>query len=224
MMAYKISLSPEDRDTNTYHPAALYDGRPANEHEQMVRLADMLQVELERCGFQVANMQYGNMKDRVADANKWGADLYIALHTNAYNTKVQGTRVHCYPSDKSRRIAQLIQDRIAPLSPGTVGEGVKETTRLYELRATTMTAVLPEYEFHDNLESAQWIIDNLQTIAVETAKAVCEFFNVPYVEEQSDKYIYRVQLGAFCNYEYATAFLADVQKTYPEAFIKKEAM
>lgn len=185
-MAYKIALSPEDRSTNAYHPQALYQGRSTNEQEQMRRCADLLEQELVRCGFEVKNMQYGNMYDRVKDGNAWPADLYIALHTNGFDGTVAGTRVHCFPSEKSRKIGKLIQERIAPLSPGT-SERLVESTGLYELKATKMPAVLPEFGFHDNLAEAQWLIDEMPTIAAETAKAVCDYFGAAYVpapEEQ----------------------------------------
>ncbi len=181
-MGYKIALSPEDRSTNAYHPQALYQGRVTNEQEQMRRCADLLEKELTRCGFAVKNMQYGNMYDRVADGNAWGADLYIALHTNGFNGTVAGTRVHCYPSDKSRKIGKLIQDRIAPLSPGK-SEKLVESSGLYELKATKMAAVLPEFGFHDNREEAQWLVDSMDDIARETAMAACDFFGVTYVPE-----------------------------------------
>ena len=179
-MGYKIALSPEDRSSNVYHPEALYLGRATNEHEQMCRCADLLEKELLRCGFAVKNMQYGNMYDRVADGNGWGADLYIALHTNGFDGTVAGTRVHCYPSDKSRKIGKLIQDRIAPLSPGK-SEKLVESSGLYELKATKMAAVLPEFGFHDNREEAQWLVDSMDDIARETAMAVCDYFGVAYV-------------------------------------------
>ncbi|MBQ6974068.1 MAG: N-acetylmuramoyl-L-alanine amidase [Oscillospiraceae bacterium] len=179
-MAYKIALSPEDRSSNTYHPQALYQGRATNEQEQMRRCADLLERELTRCGFAVKNMQYGNMYDRVKDGNAWGAHLYIALHTNGFDGTAAGTRVHCYPSQQSRTIGRLIQDRIAPLSPGG-GDKLVESSSLYELKATKMAAVLPEFGFHDNLPEAQWLIDNMETIAAETARAVCDYFGVDYV-------------------------------------------
>lgn len=181
-MTYKIALSPEDRSTNTYHPDARYLGRATNEREQMRRCADLLEKELVRCGFEVKNMQYGNMYDRVKDGNDWGADLYVALHTNGFDGTVAGTRVHCYPSDKSRKIGKLIQARIAPLSPGG-SDKLVESAALYELKATKMAAVLPEFGFHDNLTEAQWLIDNMDAIAAETARAVCDYFGVAYGTE-----------------------------------------
>lgn len=211
-MAYKVALSPEDRDSNTYAVGN------TNERDQMRRVADLLEAALLRCGFAVKNMQYGGMYDRVADGNKWGADLYIALHTNGFDGTVAGTRVHCYPSEKSRRIGKLIQERIAPLSPGT-SERLVESANLYELKMPTMPAVLPEFGFHDNPEEAQWIIDNVKLIAEETCQAVCDFFGVPYVPEEKKGTLYRVQVGAFTVRGNADAYLAEVRKYFPEAYI-----
>lgn len=172
-----IYLSPEDRASNTYAPSALWNGKPTNEKEQMAAAPDLLETALTRCGFTVRNVQRGNMYDRVRESNDWPAALHIALHTNGFNGKASGTRVHCYPSEESRRIGRLIQDRIAPLSPGGPDKLV-ESAGLYELRATHMPAVLPEFGFHDEPEEARWLIDSMPQIAEETCKAVCDYFGM----------------------------------------------
>lgn len=227
-----IFLSPEDRASNAYATEALWNGRTTNEKEQMGRCADYLEIALKRCGCEVINAQYGNMYDRVKASNAWPADLHIALHTNGFNGKVAGTRVHCYPSEGSRKIGRLIQDLIAPMSPGT-SERLVEDTRLYELRAPTMPAVLPEFGFHDNPEEAQWLIDNMEAIAEKTCQSICAFFEIPYVAPdnqvdiepepvpdvpESDT-VYRVQVGAFKVKENADAYLAKVREIFPEAYI-----
>lgn len=229
-MAYKVFISPEDRAGNVYAGTALWNGKTTNEKEQMGRLADDLEMALKRCGFEVINAQYGDMYDRVRDSNAWPADLHVAPHTNGFDGTVAGTRVHCYPSEKSRLIGRLIQERIAPLSPGT-SDRLVESTNLYELRSTHMPAVLPEFGFHDNPEEAQWLIDNMEAIAEETAQAVCEYFDVPYIapEKQIDfppkpvelpEVLYRVQVGAFRIRENAEAYLEKVQNAgFPEAFV-----
>ena len=212
----KVFLSPEDRASNAYAGEALWNGHATNEKEQMRRCADYLEAALKRCGCEVINAQYGNMYDRVKASNAWPADLHIALHTNGFNGKVAGTRVHCYPSEKSRRIGRLLQDRIAPLSPGT-SERLVESAGLYELRTPTMPAVLPEFGFHDNPEEAQWLIDNMETIAEETCRAVCAFFDVPYVEAGQQKdaepvVLFRVQVGAFRDRQCAESYCRRVQE------------
>lgn len=221
-MAYKVYISPEDRSSNVYNPAALYNGHTTNEHEQMCRLADLLEVALKRCGIEVKNDQEtgsGAVYRRVDRSNAWPADLHIALHTNGFDGKVQGTRVHCYPSEKSRKIGKLIQDRIAPLSPGTAGERVVESSSLIELRSPAAPAVLPEFEFHDNEESAIWLVENMPLIAEETCHAICDFFGVAYVPEEKKDTLYRVQIGAFSVRGNADAYLKAVREYFPEAYI-----
>ena len=223
-----IYLSPEDRASNTYAPAALWNGMPTNEKEQMCRCADLLEAALTRCGFAVRNVQRGNMYDRVKESNAWPADLHMALHTNGFNGRASGTRVHCYPSQDSRRIGQLIQDRIAPLSPGTPDKLV-ESAGLYELRATHMPAVLPEFGFHDHPEEAQWLIDSMPRIAEETAQAVCDYFGVAYQPPASSPQpdlpveeapLYRVQAGAFRFRPNADAYCEKLKAAgFPEAFV-----
>ena len=225
----RIFLSPEDRAGNTYAPTALWNGRPTNEKEQMARCADYLEAALKRCGCEVINAQYGNMYDRVRASNAWPADLHIALHTNGFNGKASGTRVHCYPSEESRRIGRLIQDRIAPLSPGGPDKLV-ESAGLYELRATHMPAVLPEFGFHDEPEEAQWLIDSMPEIAEETCRAVCAYFDLPYVPPQAaeetpqqpeaDAPLYRVQVGAFRFRRNAEDYCEKLKAAgFPEAYV-----
>lgn len=70
----------------------------------------------------------------------------------------------------------------------------------------------------------------MEAIAEQTCKAVCAFFDVPYIapNKQLDVEpepvpdsgtIYRVQVGAFSVKENAEAYLKEVRKHFPEAFI-----
>lgn len=227
-MKYKIYISPEDRASNVYASSALWNGHTTNEKEQMGRCADYMERGLLRCGsFEVINAQYGNMYDRVKESNNWPSDMHIAPHTNGFNGKAAGTRVHCYPSERSRRIGKLIQDRIGPLSPGAP-DFLVEDDRLYELRAPYMVAVLPEFAFHDNAADAQWLVDSMERIAEETVQAICEYFGVAYVppveddnntpaepitpeEKPQENALYRVQIGAFRVLANAEAFRAKAE-------------
>ena len=227
-MKYKIYISPEDRASNVYDSSVMWNGHTTNEKEQMGRCADYMERGLLRCGsFEVRNAQYGNMYDRVKESNNWPADMHVAPHTNGFNGKAAGTRVHCYPSERSRRIGKLIQDRIGPLSPGAP-DFLVEDDRLYELRATHMAAVLPEFAFHDNTADAQWLVDSMEQIAEETVQAICEYYGVAYVppaedengapaepsepeEKPQENALYRVQVGAFRVLANAEAFRAKAE-------------
>ena len=221
MEKIKIAISPEDRSSNIYHKNALWNGKQTNEHEQMCRFADTLETHLVRCGFVVYNMQFGNMYDRVAYADSMGVSLYIAPHTNGFDGTAKGCRIHHYPSTKSERFAKLLVEGVKPLyyadtpAPKTVSDNT-----LYELRKPAAPAVLPEWAFHDNEYDAKWIISAIPALAEMTAKMVCKYFNVEYVPCETAS-MYRVQIGAFRNREYAEELLRIVRVDFPDAFIKE---
>lgn len=220
---FKIAISPEDRSSNVYHSSALFGGKPTNERDQMERYADCLQEELERCGFAVLNMQYGNMYDRVQDANLENVALYLAPHTNGFDGTVTGCRIHCYPSDKSKAFGRLLVDGVKELYyKDSPAPKIVESTTLYELKAPKAPAVLPEWGFHDNPEDAQWIVDNVPELAIMTAKACCQYFNVPYVSRETvGNKMFCVQVGAFSDRKNAENMLKTVKIDYPDAFIKE---
>ena len=170
MEKIKIAISPEDRSSNIYHKNALWNGKQTNEHEQMCRFADALETHLVRCGFEVYNMQFGNMYDRVAYADSMGVSLYIAPHTNGFDGNAKGCRIHHYPSTKSERFAKLLVDGVKPLyyADTPAPKAVSDNT-LYELRKPAAPAVLPEWAFHDNEDDAKWIIESILALAEMTA-------------------------------------------------------
>lgn len=223
MEKIKIAISPEDRSSNIYHKNALWNGKRTNEHEQMCRFADALEQHLVRCGFEVYNMQFGNMYDRAAYADKMGVALYIAPHTNGFDGTAKGCRIHYYPhpNRKSERFAKLLVDGVKPLyyaaspAPKAVSDSL-----LYELHKPAAPAVLPEWAFHDNEADAKWIIESIPALAEMTAQMTCTYFNVKYVSRETQP-MYRVQIGAFRNREYAEELLKNVRVDFPDAFIKE---
>lgn len=210
----KIFLSPSSQTGNRY---AYGD---TNEAEQCCRIADACKLALERCGFEVKCDKVHSMEERVVESNRWGADLHLPIHTNAYNGKVAGTRIFTYakPSE-SWNCALSIFDRLAPITPGT-SENIKTHPGLYELRKAGKLAVYCEVDFHDVPEVARWIIDHVTEIGEAIAHGVCDYFKVKYIEPGTEQ-LYHVQVGAFRDKNNAERFLAQVKNDYPEAFIVK---
>ena len=212
-MAYKVFLSPSSQFNNVY---AYGD---TNEGTQCCRIADACKRALERCGFEVICDKTHSMEERVAESNRWGADLHLPIHTNAYNGKVTGTRIFTYAKPSaSWDCALAIFNKLAPITPGT-SENIKTYPGLYELRKANKLAVYCECDFHDVPEVARWIIDHVEDIGEAIAKGVCDYFKVSYVEPGAEK-LYHVQVGAFKKKENAEKFLQQVQVDYPDAFIK----
>ena len=212
-MPKRIYLSPSDQVGNVYAAG------DTNERDQCRRIADACEAALLRCGFDVINDQTRSMKERVAYSNSWGADLHVPIHTNAFNGKVMGTRIFYYGDNfpAGKNAAYAIFAQLAPITPGD-SENVKAYPALYELYATNAAAVYCECEFHDVPAGARWIIDHVAEIGEAIARGICDYYNVSYVPAPP-AVIYRIQVGAFRNREYAEDFLKTVREDFPQAFI-----
>ena len=217
-MAKKIFLSPSSQTGNVYS----YGN--TNEAVQCGRIAAACELALKRCSFRVKSEQFDTLANRVAHSNSWGADLHVPIHTNAFNEKVTGTRIMCYDlKGEGYKASKAVFDALAPITPGT-SENVKTST-FYEIVHSNAPCVYVEAEFHDVPEMAKWIIDNTEAIGEAICKGICNYFGVEYIEakaEPTEDAMYRVQVGAFRNPNYAEDFLKKVQAAgFPDAYITK---
>lgn len=216
-MAKRIYLSPSDQNANYYAHGG------TNEMVQCQRIADACETALKRCGFEVINNKTDTMEERVAESNRWDADLHVCIHTNAFNGNVAGTRIFASNlSNEGYKAAKEVFDVLAPKTPGT-SEGVSAYPTLYEIRMTTAYCVYVEAEFHDVPKIAKWIIENVVLIGEAIAEGICNYYGVKYVGPAEDKetadVFYRVQVGAYNHYENAEAQLAKLKTDGYDAFI-----
>lgn len=238
----KIYLSP------AYHKAnqCCYkrpDGQQCYETLENNEFMDLLQPMLERCGFDVKrgprrtpmSDEDGTtyMYQAIKESNEWGAKVHYVSHTNATTTgttgrgTVKGFLSMYYPSSaKGKQLAELMAKYRAKCYP----YGCRTTGRsdLHELCDTNAVAVYQEHVYHDNLTDAEWFHQNMKQCAEMDCKALCEYFGVDYVEEPKpeepvvdSKKMYRVQVGAFRNKEYAEAMLADLKAAGFDGYIKE---
>ena len=194
----KVFLSPSNQYDNRYAYGNTTEG------EQCGKIADACKVALERSGVDVMLMHDESMQTKCAESNKFGADLHVPIHTNAFNGKVMGTRMFCYNSGgKGMAACKAIFARVAPLSPGT-SENIQVNTKLYEVRVPAAPTAYIECEFHDTVEGAKWIVENTVLIGEAIAHGICDYFGVTFKEPEQPKpvepasdVLYRVQIGAY---------------------------
>lgn len=191
-MSKKIYLSPSQQGAN------LYKYGNTTEKDQCNKIAVYAETALKRCGFDVKRAPKGQaVEGSIKECNNWGADLDVIIHTNAYNGKLTGgTLVMLYNNDAENvKAGTAILNAVKPLSPGT-DYSLRFRPELMELNSTRCTAVYLEVEFHDTVDGAKWIIENVEKIGEAIAKGVCNYYGVKYVAPKA-KTIYRVQVGAF---------------------------
>ena len=200
-----------------------------HENEFNRAVADLLKVNLERCGFDTIMVAPGDsdvpLKTRTDRANKANADFYISIHANAITGKwgsgASGIETfYCEGSTKGKRLAGIVQKH---LLQGTkqVNRGIK-TASLHVVRETNMPAILVEAGFMDDCREAQLLNCNIfrDECAVDIAKGICEYFDVKYIPEKivSEK-IYRVQVGAYSDQKNALTVRARLKSLGYESII-----
>lgn len=213
----KVYVSPSDQSANAYAVGN------TTEKVQCQKISTDLVAALKRCKIDAKDNHTGNMGARVAESNAFGADLHLPIHTNAFNTKVQGTRIFVYDlAGNGYKAAQCIMKHLAPITPGS-SDGITEQKDLYEIKNADAPTVYIEVAFHDNQEEAKWIIEHTTEIAEAICKGICEYYDIAYVAPgDTGSELFRVQVGAFRNKANADAFLAELKsKGYTDAFIVK---
>lgn len=172
----KVYLSPSNQTQNIGY------GNYGTEKSRMIQIAEVVQRELLR-KFEVKMAQYeSNLSTRATESNKWGSDVYVAIHSNAGGGR--GCEVYAFSTtSKGNTLAHKIYNKLSAITP-SADRGVKYNS-LYETRVPSAPACLIEVIFHDNKEDAEWLMNNIELIGKEIAKGIYEYFGVEYSEGQA---------------------------------------
>ena len=222
-MAKKIYISPSNQNFNTYATGN------TNEKAQCHKIAKACVNYLKKAGFNVMCTYDDDMYKRVNESNSFGADMHVAIHTNATakHNVTGGTQILLFSVDGERKKAgQAVYDRLAPITPGKSAEKLIAKPGFYECKAADGLTVYVEAEFHDTKEGSDFIIKNTTAIGEAIAKGICDYYGVkvaeaPEKEEtKADGTLYCVQVGAFSKYENANKMLEQVKaKGFKDAFV-----
>ncbi len=173
-MATKIYI---DAGHNPVNPNAGAEAHGYREQDITYEVAQRLAALLRTAGYEVRlsrptpETQLGtsnatSLAYRVNDANTWGADYFISLHTNASTIPTAGGSEALVYS-MSSPAAGLAADILTGLTEATgfSNRGVVARPGLYVLRRTRMPAVLVEMGFITNEEEANLMANNPELIA-----------------------------------------------------------
>lgn len=180
-MSYKVYLSPSNQTDNRY----AYGN--TTEAEQCGKIAEACRAALIRCGIEVKLGHMKSMQEKCAESNAFGANLHVPIHTNAFNGQVRGTRMFCYSSNgEGMKACKSIFAIVAHLTPGT-SENIKVNAEFYEVRVPAAPTAYIECEFHDNAESAKWIVEHTTELGEAIAHGICNYFGITYKEKEEPK-------------------------------------
>ena len=133
----------------------------------------MLAQYLETAGCDVRIVQDDDLGYVCEQSNSWGADVFVSLHCNAFNTQAKGTET-LFKSFNGQRLANDIQSQIIR-SIQTTDRGVKKRDDLWVLNGTDAVAVLVEMAFIDNEYDHSLLMNDLDTIVRAIARGVTDY-------------------------------------------------
>ncbi len=227
-MSKKIYISPSNQSANAYATGG------TNEKAQCHKIAKYCAEYLEKKGFSVKCTYNDDMYARVKESNAFGADLHIAIHTNATvkHNVTGGTQILLYDlSGERKKVGQAVLNRLAPLTPGKSAERLIEKPDFYEIRSARGITVYCECEFHDTKEGSDFIRKNTKKIGEAIAKGICDYYGVSTEERNTeaekniasskDEAMYIVQAGAFRNKANAEDYVKRLKKAGFEGVIVK---
>lgn len=183
MIMPHVYLSPSLQEYNLYVNGG-------TEEEITNLIADAMEPYLLASGIEFTrNRPEMSLGEAIAASNAGNYDLHFAIHSNAAPEslagKLQGVDAYYfYNSPYGREMADIVTENMKQVYPD--GEKVQSvaTATLRELRRTNAPAVLVEVGYHDNMEDAQWIKENIDQIAKALAKSIADYFGVPFRQPQ----------------------------------------
>lgn len=176
-----IYLSPSTQEFNPYVNGG-------TEEEYMNLIADAMVPYLRSSGIDyVRNTPDMTAATSIRESNAGNYDLHLALHSNAappaISGEVRGTDVYFYPtSADGRRAAEIIANNLKYIYPNPEDVRAISTTTIGEVSRTRAPAVLIEFAYHDNVQDANWIKNNIGDIARNVVMSLTEYFEIPFVE------------------------------------------
>ena len=176
-----LFLSPSTQDWNMYVTGS------GSEEYNMNLLADALVPYLNSNGIRYRrNDPDGTAADAIRLGNAGSYDLYLALHSNAapegHYGEERGIIAFYYPgSVQGQRAADLIAEELRTVYPLPDLVSTRPTTALGEVRQPRAPAVLVEIGYHDNYADEAWLKNNLDSIAQNLVRSLCDYFGIPFI-------------------------------------------
>lgn len=179
----RVYLSPSLQEYNLYVNGG-------TEEEITNLIADAMEPYLLASGIEFTrNRPEMSLGEAIAASNEGNYDLHFAIHSNAAPEslagKLQGVDAYYfYNSPYGREMADIVTENMKQVYPDGKKVQSVATATLRELRRTNAPAVLVEVGYHDNIEDAQWIKENIDQIAQALAKSIADYFGVPFRQPQ----------------------------------------
>lgn len=180
-----------DQGHNPQSPNSGAEGNGYREQDLVYRIGIALKEKLDQnpafesrlsrptTDTQLGTSNASSLRFRVDDANAWGADVFLSLHTNAsVNPDVTGLEALVYnDGSTSYNIAETLLRSLSEVT-GLRNRGIFIRPGLYVLRRTAMPAVLLELGFITNASDADLLYNNPGLFAEGIYQGLVNYYGV----------------------------------------------
>ena len=180
--SYSVYLSPSNQDGNFGVKKTGY----TNEAKEMNDLTDYIETRLRLNNVKIyRNSPYGNIRLWTSDSRYYGADLHLAIHSNA-STNHTSHGIETWINEqgsKTYSLANLIQDALIGIyynEDPNANRGVKYANgSLGEVNELSVPfGILLEVAHHDYETDAAWIMQNKELIGNTIADTILKYFGI----------------------------------------------
>lgn len=181
----KIYLSPS---TQEFNPSVI----GGSEEYYMNLIADAMIPYLEDYGIQYKrNTPDMTAGSSIRESNLGDYDFHYAIHSNASGEgqegQNKGTVIFYYPlSANGKKAAEILEKNFKKIYPNPDLVKIIPITSLGEVSKTKAPSVLIEVAYHDNVDDANWIKNNIDTIAKTSVASLSEYFNAQDANQEDD--------------------------------------
>lgn len=172
-----IYLSPSTQQFNQFVNGG-------TEEQYMNLIADAMIPYLQSVGIQFTrNTPEMTAGSSLRQSNAGNYDFHLAIHSNASGEgqagQNRGVVVFYYPgSSNGKRAAEIMAQNFRNIYPNPELVKTLPTTSLGEVSRTKAPSSLIEVAYHDNVEDANWIKNNIDLIAQALVQSLAEYFNI----------------------------------------------
>lgn len=198
------------------------------ESEMNWKLHNLLKKYLEEYGVEVTTTRSDPDKDLALEARgkaSKGCDLFISIHSNACDTESVDYPVVIVPlNGKGNTIGQKLADCVTS-TMGTKQKGKVVTKQgnngdyygvIRGAVSVGTVGIIIEHSFHTNTSATKWLLNNsnLDKMAKAEADTIAAYYGL-----SKNDVLYRVQVGAFRNRNYAEDLKKKLNADGYDAFI-----
>jgi N-acetylmuramoyl-L-alanine amidase len=164
-----------------------------------------------------------SLDQRTDEANAWGADFYLSIHTNSFNGSARGYEDYIYigltDNSATARYRDIIHTEVMKLNQ--LNDRGKKKADFHVLRESTMDAMLSENGFIDNAQDAALMKQESwrRNVAQGHANGIAKAFNLTPKESTDRGILYKVIAGSFKQRENAEKRVTELDAQGIESFI-----